>query len=149
MPSFVRARTRSVPVLPAGVLRARYEAAVREEGTDVGEAPDAVDLEVGRERGDLADARDPAEALDVRVGDERRPEFALESLDLCRQPRALLGVQVALEARERRELGRRRDVVLGEQARHGVLAARALGDEDEALTQGAGAAGRGARAGRD
>jgi hypothetical protein len=131
----VRALTRSVPALATRVLGARHEPAVREERAHVPEARDAVDLEVERERGDLPDAGNPEEPLHVRVRDQCRQELPFEPLDLRREQDALLGVELTLEARERRQLGRRRDVVLGEQARDSVLAAGALGHEDQPLAE--------------
>jgi len=110
-----------VPALATRVLGARHEPAVRDEGAHVGEARDAVDLQVQRERGDFADPGDPQEALHVGVRDERRQELALQALDLRREQRALLGVQFTLEPRQGGQLGRRRDVVLREQPGDGVL----------------------------
>ncbi len=83
----------SVPALSSRVVGSWHDTAVAEELPDCGEALDPIDLEVERESDESSDARNPQEALDVRVGDELGTELLLEPTDLVGEEFDLFGVE--------------------------------------------------------
>lgn len=73
--------------------------------------------------------------MHVRVRHEGRVLLVLKPLDLSREQHPLLRVEFRLEAREGRQCLDAGDVILRDQAAHGILAVSALGNEDEPLPE--------------
>jgi hypothetical protein len=113
----------------AGVVGPGDEAAVAKERPVGGEAADVVDLELQRERADLAHAGDPEQPLHVGVGDEARVERPLQLLDLALEEFDLIEVAAGLKLHELREVGHVLHVHLLEEPGDGVQRAHAALDQ--------------------
>lgn len=97
-------------LIEALVVGTGHDAAVGEELTDRWKALDPVDLEIVGEGGDLSDAGDPEQALNVGFGDQARLELLLDPPDLVCEQFDLLLVQ-----------GRRKGGLIGERCRIGYV----------------------------
>ena len=117
---------------PSGVGGSRHEPAIGKELLGGGEAFDPIDLGVDREGVDLADARDPEQALDMGIGNEIVVERSFEGVYLFLDERDLCAVAGRLEVVEVIQLVHGLDVELLEEPCDAVFAASSFFDESEA-----------------
>jgi hypothetical protein len=97
-----------------------------------GESGDVVDLQLQRVRHHRPDPWDPDQPLRVGRREHAVSQLTFDAADLRLQQRVLLGAQCRLEARQLRQLRRRRDVVLLEERTDTALAAEHSTHQDEA-----------------